>query len=68
MAEVKIPTRVSTQVAEAFYDDEAQQMRVVFQNGAEYLYNSVDQETADSMANTPWNSLKPTLMDYVRVA
>ena len=67
MAEVKIPTRPSRQVAEAFYDDEVQKMRVVFKKGQEYLYSGVDQDTADSMADTPWNDMKVDLLDYVKI-
>lgn len=68
MAEVKIPTRESSQVDEAFYDADEQKMRVVFKRGQEYLYSGVDQDTADAMANTPWNDLKGGLLDYSRIA
>lgn len=69
MAEVQIPTRTSSQVAEAFYDAETQQMRVIFKSkGAVYLYSGVDQDTADSMADTPWNDIKAELLDYVKIA
>lgn len=68
MAEVKIPTRESSQVQAAFYDADEQKMRVVFKSkGAEYLYNGVDQETADSMATVPWNDIKAGLFDYVKI-
>lgn len=67
MAEEKIPTRTSSQVVEAYYDAETQKMRVVFQNGSEYLYSNVDQDTADAMADTPWNDLRPTLQNYVKL-
>lgn len=69
MAEVKIPTRPSSQVAEAFYDAETQTMRVVFKSkGAQYLYTNVDQETADSMEMEPWNDIKAGLFEYTRIA
>ena len=69
MAEVKIPTRESSQVDEAFYDDEVGQMRVVFKtNGAEYTYYGVDQATADEMEYTPWNTMKLKLTNYARTA
>ena len=69
MAEVKIATRSSSQVEEAYYDADEQKMRVVFKtNGAVYLYNNVDQDTADSMADTPWNVMKGELYDYVRIS
>jgi hypothetical protein len=69
MAEVKITTRESEQVYEAFYDDEIQQMRVVFKkNGAQYQYYDVDQATADAMADTPWNTMKQQLQNYTRIA
>lgn len=67
MAEVKIPTRTSSQVDGATYDEETGQMTVSFKSGAVYLYSGVDQETADSMADTPWNSMKEELLEYVRV-
>lgn len=67
MAEVQIPVRESRQVESAFYDAETYDMRVVFRNGAQYLYPNTDQETADSMANTPWNDLRPILVDYVKL-
>jgi KTSC domain len=67
MAEKKIPTRPSSQVEEGFYDDETQKMRIVFKSGAEYIYSNVDQDMADAMADTPWNDLKPLLLDYQKI-
>lgn len=68
MAEVEITTRNSSQVNTAFYDAETQKMRVVFQNGSEYLYDKVDQAKADAMADTPWNTMKAELPFYVKIA
>jgi len=68
MAMEKIATRPSSQVLEAYYDPDEQQMTVTFSKGAQYLYNGVDQATADAMANTPWNDMKQMLLDYQRIA
>lgn len=68
MAEVKIPTRASSQVDGATYDEETGQMTVSFKSGAVYLYSGVDQEDADDMATTPWNDMRQRLLDYVRVS
>jgi hypothetical protein len=67
MAEVEIPTRNSSQVNTAYYDAEEQKMRVVFQNGSEYLYEKVDQAKADAMADTPWNVMRGQLPFYVKL-
>lgn len=62
MAEEEVPIGESSQIDQAFYDAETQQLRMKFKK-SEYMYQRVDQETVDglSSATSPgqyWNGVK----------